>query len=274
MNRVRRIFPRMPIPLRLPSGEWWLAHDSALDHELMHGSFEDAEKRFVRKFLRPGMTVVDVGAHHGLYTLLAAKCVGRRGNVIAFEPSPRERLRLLWHVRLNGCSNVTVQACALGNQAGAADLFLVEGTQDWCNSLRPPAGNQQTETTCVAVERLDDALWRLQVGAVEFIKLDAEGAELSVLQGAGKFLSGVSRPVILAEIQDIRTTAWGYRAREIVEFLASKEYRWFALSEDGSLRLTDTGVDSYDANLVALPAESADEIQKRVGNSLMRREPK
>ena len=55
MNRVRRIFPPMPIPLRLPSGEWWLAQESALDHELMHGSFEDAEKRFVRKFLRPGM---------------------------------------------------------------------------------------------------------------------------------------------------------------------------------------------------------------------------
>src|SRR6202035_6157006 len=105
----------------------WLGQKSALDHELMHGSFEDAEKRFVQNVLRPGMTVVDVGAHHGLYTLLAAKCVGRRGKVIAFEPSRRERRRLLRHIRVNRSWNVMVEACALGNQAGEADLFMVEG---------------------------------------------------------------------------------------------------------------------------------------------------
>src|ERR1700719_74060 len=114
-NRARRIFPDMPIPLRLPFGAWWMAQKSALDRELMHGSFEDAETRFVQNFLRTGMTVVDVGAHHGLYTLLASKGVGRRGKVIAFEPSPRERRRLLRHIRVNACSNVAVEACALGD---------------------------------------------------------------------------------------------------------------------------------------------------------------
>jgi FkbM family methyltransferase len=209
------------------------------------------------------MTVVDIGAHHGLYTLLAAKCVGRSGKVIAFEPSRRERRRLLRHIRVNRCWNVIVEACALGNQAGDADLFMVEGAQDWCNSLRPPAATQ-IATSRVAVERLDDALWSLQVDSVDLIKLDAEGAELSILQGAGEFLRGASRPVILAEVQDIRTRAWGYRAREIVEFLAKEKYCWFALSEDGSLRLTDTALDSYDANLVALPAERVGPIRERV----------
>jgi len=264
MNRARRVFPQLPIPLRLPSGGWWLAQESALDHDLMHGSFEEAEKRFVRKFLLPGMTVVDVGAHHGLYTLLAAKCVGRRGRVIAFEPSRRERRRLLRHVRVNGCWNVTVEACALGDETREANLFLVEGAQDWCNSLRAPAVNAQTETSRVSVDRLDDALWRLRVDAVEFVKLDVEGAELSVLQGAGEILRRASRPVILAEIQDIRTKAWGYRARRIVEFLAGERYCWFAVREDGGLRVAETDLDSYDANLVALPSERADEIRKRL----------
>jgi FkbM family methyltransferase len=264
MNRMRRIFPRMPIPLRLPYGKWWLAQESALDHELMHGSFEDAEKQFVRKFLRRGMTVVDVGAHHGLYTLLAAKCVGRRGKVIAFEPSRRERRRLLRHVRVNTCWNVIVEACALGDQAGDANLFMVEGAQDWCNSLRPPAVNGQTETSRVSVERLDDALWRLRVDAVDFVKLDAEGAELSVLQGAGELLRGASRPAVLAEVQDIRTQAWGYRARQIVDFLTDRGYCWFAVRGDGSLRVADVDLEWYDANLVALPEERAEEIRKRV----------
>jgi FkbM family methyltransferase len=264
MHRVRKALPRMPIPLRLSSGEWWLAEESALDQELMRGSFEDAEKQFVRRFLRPGMTVVDVGAHHGLYTLLAAKCVGRLGRVIAFEPSCRERRRLLRHVRVNGCWNVRVERCALGDQAGEADLFTVQGAQDWCNSLRLPAMNARVETSGVAVERLDDVLWRLRVDAVDFVKLDAEGAELSVLQGAGELLRGASRPVVLAEVQDIRTQAWGYRARQIVEFLTDRGYCWFAVRGDGSLRVADVDLEWCDANLVALPEERAEEIRKRV----------
>ena len=265
--RARRIFPNMPIALRLPFGAWWLAEKSALDHELMHGNFEDAERRFVRKLLRPGMTVLDVGAHHGLYTLLAAKQVGWRGKVIAFEPSPRERRRLLRHLRVNGCWNVAVEACGLGAKSGETDLFVVEGWQDWCNSLRPPAVNEPTQRIRVDVERLDDVLWRLKVGVVDFIKLDVEGAELSVLEGAGKLLQGPSRPVILTEVQDIRTRPWGYRAREIVDFLVDRNYCWFSLKADGRLQPAATDLDLYDANLVALPAERAEGISKMLAET-------
>jgi hypothetical protein len=100
-NRARRIFPKMPIPLRLPCGVWWLAEENFLDQQLLFGEFETMERRFVERLLRRDMTVVDVGAHHGLYTLLASKCVGWHGRVIAIEPSPRERGRLGKHLRLN-----------------------------------------------------------------------------------------------------------------------------------------------------------------------------
>jgi len=265
--RARRIFPNMPIALRLPFGAWWLAQKSALDHELMHGDFEDAEKRFVQKLLRPGMTVLDVGAHHGLYALLAAKRVGWRGKVIAFEPSPRERARLLRHLRVNACWNVGVEACALGAEPSEQDLFVVEGWQDWCNSLRPPALKEPTKTIRVDVERLDDVLWRLKLDVVDFIKLDVEGAELSILGGAGKLLQGPSRPVILAEVQDNRTRPWGYRARDIVEFLVRKNYSWFSLKADGSLQPAATDLDLYDANLVALPTERAEGIRKMLAET-------
>jgi len=265
--RARRIFPNMPIALRLRFGAWWLAEKSALDHELMHGNFEDAERRFVRKLLRPGMTVLDVGAHHGLYTLLAAKQVGWRGKVIAYEPSPRERRRLLRHLRVNACWNVAVEACGLGAKPGETDLFVVEGWQDWCNSLRPPAVNEPTQRIRVDVERLDDVLWRLKLGVVDFIKLDVEGAELSVLEGAGELLQGPSRPVILTEVQDIRTRPWGYRAREIVDFLVDRNYCWFSLKADGRLQPAATDLDLYDANLVALPAERSEGISKMLAET-------
>src|SRR5882724_27140 len=155
---ARRIFPEMPIPLRLPFGAWWLAEKSAMDHELMYGEFESMEMGFVQRLLRPGMTVLDVGAHHGLYTLLLSKRVGVNGRVIAFEPSPRECRRLEKHLRFNRYSNAHVEHSAAGSEAGEADLYLVDGFQDWCNSLRPPALPDPTSTVRVRVRRIDDVL--------------------------------------------------------------------------------------------------------------------
>jgi FkbM family methyltransferase len=215
------------------------------------------------------MTVVDAGAHHGLYTLLASKRVGRRGRVIAFEPSPRERKRLRRHLRVNRRTNVDVQSCALGDERREADLFLVEGREDWCNSLRAPQIDARTVTVRVEVERIDDVLERLGVTRVDFIKLDVEGAELSFLQGARTTLT-LSRPVILAEVQDLRTWPWGYAAREMIDFLARADYSWFALTANRNLQPISTHLKTYNANLVALPAERAGEIRKTLTEAKLR----
>lgn len=254
-NQVRRVVPSMPLPLRLPFRAWWLAEHSALDRELIHDGFETAEAEFVARFLRPGMTVLDVGAHHGLYTLLASRLVGRNGRVIAFEPSPRERRRLERHLWLNRCGNVDVQSCALGECAGEADFYLVEGMHDWCNSLRVPHIEERTSKVRVEVRRLDDVLEGINWPRIDFIKLDVEGGELSFLHGARRMLGGEVRPAILVEVQDVRTVPWGYAAREIVRCLANAGYGWFALADDGSLESISSELSSYDGNLVALPCE-------------------
>jgi FkbM family methyltransferase len=263
--RVRRVFPEMPIPLRLPFGAWWLAEKSAMDHELMYGKFEATEMGFVQKILRPGMTVLDVGAHHGLYTLLLSKKVGRKGRVIAFEPSPRECQRLEKHLRFNRCSNVHLERCAAGSEPGEADLFLVDGFQDWCNSLRPPALPDPTHAVAVRVRRIDDVLTEQRVSKVDFIKLDVEGGELAALEGAPRLLYGESRPAILAEVQDMRTRPWGYPARETIQFLIRMDYRWFAIAAKGALLPICCDQEEYDSNLVALPVERTEEFLGLLG---------
>ena len=259
-RRARRIMPSLAVPFRLPFGAWWLAEDSVLDYELSHEGYESAELSFVQRLLRPGMTMLDLGAHHGLYSLLAARCVGETGKVIAFEPSPRERVRLERHLKLNKARNVEVRDCALGREWGAERLYVVENGQDGCNSLRPPAVWGATSTIRVAVRRLDEELDRMGIAHVDFMKIDVEGAELGALQGAAAILSGALRPAILAEVQDIRTAPWGYAAREIIRFLVRKEYRWFALDAEGHLFPVSTEEERYDANLVALPAERVREF--------------
>ena len=263
--RARRIFPEMPIPLRLPFGAWWLAEKSAMDHELMYGEFESMEMGFVQRLLRPGMTVLDVGAHHGLYTLRLSKQVGVNGRVIAFEPSPRECRRLEKHLRFNRYSNVHVEHSAAGSEAGEADLYLVDGFQDWCNSLRPPALPDPTSTVRVRVRRIDDVLAEQSISKVDFIKLDVEGGELAALNGATGLLHGESRPAILAEVQDIRTQPWGYPSREIIRFLIRMDYGWFAIAAKGALLPVSCDQESYDANLVALPVERTEEFLSLLG---------
>ena len=244
------------VPVRLSFGAWWLAGRGTLDERLLNGDFESSELRFVESYLQAGMTVLDIGAHHGLYSLLAAKRVGKNGRVRSFEPSPRECKFFRQNLRVNRCRNVQVESFALGSSAGRAELFLVEGAEDVCNSLRPPAAEVTTRKVTVEVRSLDEYLEQQKIGKVDFIKLDVEGAELEVLRGAMRLLSSEERPVILAEVQDIRTAPWGYRAEEIIRYLEKLGFGWYGLSEGGNLIALDTTAKSYDGNYVACPKEA------------------
>jgi FkbM family methyltransferase len=250
-----RLVPGLPLPFRLPFGAWWLVRNDHISAALLDGSFEDAEHRFVEKFLQPGMTVLDIGANQGYYTMLSSRKVGPQGKVLAFEPSPREMRRLKLHLRLNHCGNVETAASALGAVAGTAELHVVLGPESGCNSLRPPDVSQPIGLLPVPVQRLDDVLKARGIERVDFIKIDVEGAELSVLQGAPDLLRRSPRPVILAEVQDVRTKPWGYRAAEILSCLAALDYQWFAPNSSGELEKLPLDRQTYDGNFVAIPQE-------------------
>ena len=267
LSRWIRIFPWIPVPVRLPLGEWWLARNDFLGTAIFDGGFEQSERTFVERFLRPGMTVLDIGAHHGYYTLLASRKVGPGGLVLAVEPSPRERKMLRRHLRINRCKNVQVESRASGESKGEAELFVVLGTETGCNSLRAPNVPQDTKRVSVSVESLDSMLQEHRINQVDFIKLDVEGAELSTLRGARQLLSNKPRPVILAEVQDIRTGPWAYRASEVVRFLSSANYRWFRPLADGSLEEIDAMREDYNGNFVAIPEERLAAIGSLIADS-------
>jgi hypothetical protein len=98
---------------------------------------------------------------------------------------------------------------------------------------------------------------------VDFIKLDVEGAELSALKGAPHLLQHSPRPVLLVEVYNVRTEPWGYKAREIVQFMDHSGYRWFRLrgwfsaqrrSRSGCVR----------RQLVVIPEERATEVLQSI----------
>jgi FkbM family methyltransferase len=253
----------------LPYGGWWLAGDNVMDDAVFAGNFEDSERRFIQTFLKRGMTVLDIGAHHGFYTMLAAKMVGPGGRVMSFEPSLRERERLVVHLRLNRIlDRVSVFPVALGRETAESTLYVVAGRNTGCNSLRPPDVTELTRMVQVPVTSLDAFLAQQNVARVDFIKMDVEGGELGVLEGAKELLGRRPRPVILAELADSRTLPWGYRASAIYDFLAAKSYRWFASTQDGKLQACPR-TEQFGTNLVAFPDERVGEtnaFQRAIGD--------
>jgi len=251
-----------PVKVRLPFGSWWMAEDDFCSHSILRENFENAEWRFVERFLEPGMTVLDIGAHHGFYSLLASMKVGGTGRVVAFEPSPREREKLLRNLALNGYTNVRVEDCALAEAAGQQELIMVGGTNTGCNSLRQPNVKEPISSVAVRVETLDGYLAEHALPPVDFIKLDAEGAELSILTGARTMLESRPRPVIQCELEEIRTRPWGYHPREVVALLDTLGYRWFQPQLQGVLEpvMDEAGVDG---NLLAVPEEGVERLRVR-----------
>src|SRR5665213_2290480 len=253
LRRVwHRVLPDFPLPLRVAPGIWWLARNDAVSDDLFAGIFERGERRVFAALLKPGMAVLDIGAHAGLYTLVASKLVGPAGHVTAFEPSLRERTRLMKHLAINHCGNVTVQPVALGETEGEATLYVVQGNETGCNSLRP-GDVGASQPLQVPLRRLDDLHARGEIGHVDVVKMDVEGAELSVLRGAEAFFREV-RPVLLCEIEDAGIAPWGYNGREIIDLVAGWGYDWSRVdAKDGRLQPLAPGNTEFTGNFLARP---------------------
>lgn len=254
-----RLFPYIPLLTRVSYGAWWLAVNDANNDGYFSGNYESKELRFVKTFLKPGMVVIDIGAHHGFYSLYASKLVGSLGRVIAFEPSTRELKRLRLHVHINLCKNVDVVPLALSNSTETTAFYVVMGRDTGCNSLRAPAVSEPIKKVQVQTTTLDDYLNRAGVQKVDFIKLDAEGAEIEIFMGASHLLSRSPRPVIMCELSEGRCLPWGHTCKDIIDLLGKEyNYRWYNLCAEGSLGrfLLTEGVENY----VAVPAEHGIDI--------------
>ena len=142
-----------------------------------------------------GGVVLDIGANLGEYTVLAARAIGPTGRVLAFEPNPHARQRLLRNLELNQLSNVEVIPFAVGSSDGEGVLSVPEGDSG-LGTLRVAVS--ATECHRVAIRRIDGLLSDEDLHRLKLIKIDVEGWELEVLSGARETLAK-SKPVVLYE---------------------------------------------------------------------------
>lgn len=196
-----RLDPRQPageeLFLSLPGGvEVCVQNDLASVTTYVLAEQEDwfePELEFVRRWFRPGMRAIDVGANHGVFALTLARLAGEPEAVTAVEPGAEVAQRLRRSIERNGVHCRLVQA-AVADQPGEATLRR-NGGCELATLDRQASGAGET----VAVVTLD-GLWRvLGEPALDFVKLDVEGFEAQAIAGGSRLLDQ-ARPLMMFEI--------------------------------------------------------------------------
>jgi FkbM family methyltransferase len=222
---------------------------SDIERRMLSRSYEPDTLGVVARFVKPGMSVLDIGANVGAITFALAKAVGPTGHVVAFEPGPPIFAKLQQNLRINP-GLTTVEAHMLG----VAD---VEGKLMWQESQSDPGNasihwiDTQRPVQSVEVTTIDAFTERANLAAIHFIKIDVEGMELKVLKGGAESIRR-HRPAIYFESslcdEEQRTAARG-----IEDLLGSMGYRLYKVGAKGAV--VETRYPDFTFETLALPTQ-------------------
>lgn len=196
------------------------------------GAYEPPTSDIFFKIIKPGDTVIDIGANVGYFSLLSAKLTGEKGKVYALEPILSVRENLISNILLNDYNNIRVIPKAAS--ATAARLTIYEGPEGHkgVSSLRP-LSTASRELTIEAIA-LDDLIE--EMGTVNFIKIDVEGAEMRALLGMKKIINK-DHPSFIIEFTDSYLKSFGDSASQMAEWLNTHGYQLYRIEEEGLLQL-------------------------------------
>jgi FkbM family methyltransferase len=198
------------------------------------GAYEPIETYLFPLLLRPGMVVVDAGAHIGQYTLLAALEVGALGAVHAFEPVPKNFDQLTFHIRENRLPSIVhANMLALWQETGTLQLTLsAEQPRNPGAYTAGLSSSSVDSVTCKAVS-LDSYVSENHIARVDVIKMDIEGAEWFALKGAREVLERW-HPTILMELSRPTCSGLGYQPERVLDFMKSFGYQMWVIGTSPS----------------------------------------
>lgn len=161
---------------------------------IIRGMREREETRMIQKTLRPGMTVIDIGANIGYYTLMEARAVTKTGRVYAIEPEPHNFELLHRNVKLNNYQHVDMFQIGISDETGLAKLYVSEYS-NLHNLLCPLFAKNEDSAIDIKVYRLDDFVLehRIIPSNIDLIRMDIEGYEVKALEGMDEILREAER---------------------------------------------------------------------------------
>ncbi len=220
------------------------------------GCLEPNEMAFMDRFLKPGMQVMDIGANEGCYSVLCGAKVGEKGKVWAFEPSPREFAVLKANADQNPNLNISCFPVAIGNKNGTEKLRIAEGIHAGQNTLGEFSYSiTELNFAIVSIRRLDDLVFEAKTDRIDLIKIDVEGAEGLVLEGARRTLE-TFRPIVLLEVLEKGLAALGYTPIRLINQFRGLGYRIAVFDPETGLPIEYHGNGlGLCENLLAFPEE-------------------
>ncbi len=171
-------------------------------HLILDGVWEEWTEATLRRIVKPGMQVLEVGANVGYFTLLLARQTGPAGSVYASECDPELAQIAEDNVEINGLSDrVTIDRRAVGERVGSAEFQRAirhRGGGTLVQGLQQIAELRQTEREALQVEVTTvDALVQARGARFDFVKIDAEGAETWILNGGQSLFAKSDHPLLV-----------------------------------------------------------------------------
>ncbi len=206
--------------------------------------------------LKTGMRCLDIGANYGVFSLGCARRVGPEGRVWSFEPTPRTADFLSTSIRENGFGNVSLMRMALSSISGTAKL-VTHADSEHNYLTEEVTGGERCEI--VDVRRLDDLASEQGLENIDFVKMDAEGAEIAILEGGEQFFERES-PVVLFEFKNREGANW-----ELVEAVQARGFEIYRLVPGLQILVPfdRDDVDAFQLNLFAIKPPRAQSLEKR-----------
>ena len=177
------------------------------------------ECAIVKQLVRPGMRAVDVGANVGYYLLLLERLVGANGAVVCIEPGPENLVELQTNISVNGFKNVEVHGVAVGAAEGSVGIR---------GGVNTGVSSGADVVTTVPIRTLTQTV----NGTADFIKIDVEGYEEEVLNGAVDLIQNC-QPTLLVEVHPLLIPRYGGRTSKVLEILRAT-YPYVAAFEKGA----------------------------------------
>ena len=212
--------------------------DDYVQRRIYYGCHEPREIAFLRRALRPGDVVLDVGAHVGYFTVIAASVVGPTGAVHAFEPVPANFAALERNVSRNGFSHVVLNRVAVAGESGEMSLgihpdrMLGSGAT---NAMYSKGGSERA--LAVPVVTLDDYVEDALPGAhIRLAKLDVEGLEGSALDGFQQTLRARPPDCLMLEVNPDMLTRHQSSVWGVVNQLVARHYSVYRMTAAGRLK--------------------------------------
>jgi len=200
---------------------------------LVKGTEPDIE-HLCHRLLRPGMTVMDIGANVGLLTRQFCQQVGQNGRVYAFEPDPLTFQFLEYNTRSFQNKELVQFAVSDNQEPALLHLNLTSGAGN--SLLNQSHSTESVPVTCIS---LDEFLKQHGNPSVDAIKIDVEGAELSVLRGMRQTVTRLPGLKIIIEYCPANLKAGGVEPRAVFDELRSQQFDLQVIQSDGSAKAID-----------------------------------